>query len=358
MITGIAPDIERILEAGNQAPSGENCQPWHFVVRDENTIEIYLLPERDQSAYGWGRRASYLACGAVIENMIITASAEGYRADVEYFPLANPEHVATITLAKSVVVDALAPFIGKRVTNRKPYRKDPLTRAQSDALAEAAATTGYGTLALAEDADDVARLGRVGSTNEEIMLANRSLHRFFFNHVNWTKEEDERNKIGFFIKTLELPPPAQALFRILRRWPVMRMFNMIGFNEIVAKQNAAVNVAASAMGTLMIDGVEPIDFVKIGRSVERLWLTATSLGLSLQPLTGVLFFKLRIIDGGEKNVFSPRERARILESYRVAESIFAAEGRHIAFMFRIGHGDAPSARAVRFPLTNAVTVVL
>ncbi len=39
---------------------------------------------------------------------------------------------------------------------------------------------------------------------------------------------------------------------------------------------------------------------------ERLWLTVAKLGLSLQPLTGVLFFT-RGIEAGETSKFSPEQ---------------------------------------------------
>lgn len=356
MIEGISPDLERILEAGNSAPSGENCQPWRFVVRG-NAIEIHLLPERDQSAYGWGQRASYLANGAAIENMVTAASAEQYRAEVRYFPNSGDAwHTATILLTRDSTVepDPLASSIGKRISNRKPYRKNPLTHEERKTLVAAAREDG--TFSLVETPEEVLRLGRVGSTNEEVMLANRSLHQFFFSHVNWTKEEDDKKKIGFYIKTLELPPPAQVMFKVFRHWPVMRMLGAIGFNRIVAKQNAAINASSAAIGALVIDRTEPLDFVKVGRAVERLWLTATSLGLALQPLTGVLFFKL-IIDAGESAAFSPSEQRLITDAYQEAARIFGADGKHIAFMFRIGRGDAPSAHAVRFPLVDVVTVL-
>lgn len=354
----IPHDIRRVLEAGNQAPSGENCQPWHFVLRGDTSIEVHLLTDRDASAYSWGQRGSYLACGAAIENMTIAASAEGYRADVAYFPHSSIAHVATITLARdpSIVSDTLTPLISQRISNRKPYRKDSLTSDESQALERAVADAGYGTLALAKERSDIDRLARIGSTNEEVMLADRTLHRFFFSHVNWSKKEDDLKKIGFYIKTLELPPPAQVLFRFFRYWPIMRIFNMVGFNTIIAAQNALTNAATGAIGALMIDGIEPIDFVKAGRAVERLWLTATSQSLSLQPLTGVLFFKLRIIEGGEDEAFSLHQRTRILEAYSAADHIFAADTRHIAFMFRIGRGEAPSAHAARFPLEDVVTI--
>ena len=197
MIEGIAPDIERILEAGNSAPSGENCQPWHFVVRG-TAIEVHLLPERDQSAYSWGQRASYLANGAAIENIVIAASAQQYRAEVKYFPNPSDEwHVATIVLIKDSTVETnpLAPFVSKRISNRKPYTKDSLTGEERKVLAGAVAHEEYGTFVLVETPEEIGRLGRVGSTNEEVMLANRSLHQFFFSHVSWTKEEDEELEV-------------------------------------------------------------------------------------------------------------------------------------------------------------------
>lgn len=356
MIRKLSSDVERILEAGNTAPSGENCQPWRFVVREE-VIEIHLLPERDKSAYSWGQRAAFLAAGAVIENMVVEASARKYRADVAYFPERGGEwHVADIVLHKdtSIAADPLAAYITRRITNRKPYAKQPLTNSERAALFAAAAQVGS-KLAFIEERRNIDRLGRVGSTNEQVMLANRALHNFFFSHVSWTKEEDERKKVGFYIKTLELPVPAEAMFKMFRHWPIMRILVAIGFNRVVARQNGTTNAAAAGVGALMIEGVEPLDFVKVGRAMERLWLVAATHGLSFQPLTGVLFFKLKIEAGGD-TIFSPDEKKLIMDAYRDASRICNAGGKHIAFMFRIGHGDAPSAHAVRFPLEAVVTM--
>lgn len=349
-------ELTRILTAGNQAPSGENCQPWHFVVRGP-TVEVHLLADRDQSAYSWGQRASYMALGAAIENMVIAASVEHYRAPVRYFP--DPEnrfHAATITFVSEPAreADPLAPFITERVSNRKAYAKNALGKEERAALIAAAGEGGE--LRLIEKREDIERLGRVGSTNEEVMLGNRDLHRFFFSHVNWTKQEDDEKKIGFYIKTLELPPPAQVLFRLFRYWPVMRLFAALGMNRAVASQNGAVNASAAAIGALLIDGTDPVDFLEAGRSVERIWLTAASKGLSLQPMTGVLFFKL-LIEHEEDPMFSSGERAIIRKAYGDAAEITGAGDKHIAFMFRVGRGEAPSARAIRFPLDEAVTII-
>lgn len=358
MIHGISPEIERILEAGNSAPSGENCQPWHFVVHG-SSIEVHLLPERDQSAYSWGQRASYLANGAAIENMVIAASAEQFRADVKYFPSAHdPHHVATITLVfdRAVNLDSLAPYIAKRITNRKKYKTTPLTDHERETLRRAATEGGDNHFSLVEGREDIKILARVGSTNEEVMLANKALHQFFFSHVSWTKEEDDKKKVGFYIKTLELPPPAEFMFKRFKNWSTMRLFNVFRFNRVVAVQNGTTNATATAIGAVLCSGCGPSDFVTAGRTVERIWLSATSLGLSMQPLVGTLFFYLRLrFESG--NFFSKKERILIENAYTVAEKILRADQKHIAFMFRIGRGDSPSAHAIRFPLKDAVRAI-
>jgi nitroreductase len=353
----MTPEIERILNAANLAPSGENCQPWHFVVRGLE-IEVHLLPARDQSAYSWGQRASYLANGAAIENMVIAASAEHFRAGVTYFPHQEDKwHVATIVLVKDtdMQTDALAPFVSKRISNRKSYEKEPLTNEERNKLLAAASETGYGSLVLAEKKEDIKLLGRVGSTNEEVMLTNRSMHQFFFSHVSWTEEEDQKKKVGFYIKTLELPPPAVFMFKIFRHWSIMRVLSALGFNRIVAMQNGATNASAAAIGAFLISDIEPLDFVKIGRTIERVWIAATALGLSFQALAGIPYFKFKIA-GGEGDSFSEGERKLVVDADQKASRIFNADGKYIAFMFRIGRGDAPSAHAVRFPLADVVTV--
>ncbi len=357
MIKGIPPDIERILEAGNQAPSGENCQPWRFVVRG-NVVDVHLLSERDQSAYSWGQRASYLAHGAAIENIVIAASAERYRTEVQYFP--DPDSAgltATVTFLKdeTVTPDPLAQHISTRISNRKPYRTEPLTAEEKRALMDVATTFHHGSLALAEERSKIERLGRIGATNEEVMLANRSLHQFFFGHINWTEAEDAEKKVGFYIKTLELPPPVERMFKLLRHWPVMRMLRAVGFHRLVARQNGMVNASASAIGAFSVAHIEPVSFVSVGRAIERLWLTATALGLSFQPLSGIPFFRLSIM-GGKKR-FSSHEEELILRACREASLLLGTGDAHITFMFRIGRGDKPSAHATRFPLADVATTL-
>lgn len=348
--------LRRILEAGNSAPSGENCQPWRFALTGE-TIDVHLRPERDRSVYNWGQRGSYLALGAVVENLSIAASVEGMAARVAYFPNGESDTlVARVSLRADAAIlpDPLASVILARTTNRKPYLRRALPPGAKEALERAAEEAGGARLVWCDDLRGKERLGRVGSTNEEVMLGNRALHDFFFEHVNWSAEEDAAKKVGFYIRTLELPPPARMMFRLMRSWQAMRIFRALGFPRLVAAQNAKTNAAAAAFGALVIDTTSPLDFVRVGRAAERLWLAAAARSLALQPLTGVLFFNL-LLEEGDGSIFSRKEKEVVRAAYAAAQETFGVRAGRIAFMFRIGESQPPSARAARFPLEKALS---
>src|SRR3989344_2245824 len=273
------PNVKKVLEAAIMAPSGENVQPWKFVVhgqQDGAVIDVLVSEERAQSLYGWGNRASYVAVGAAVENMRVAAPSHGFSISVSLLPATdNALLAARISLARSTAApDPLAEHIKTRATNRKPYDGTALSDAEIRMLQTAEGTHGC-TLRIFTTREEIATLARIGSVNELIMLNNPTLHSFFFNHVNWTRAEDDEKKVGFFIDTLELPAPAQMGFRVMRSWPRARFLNrFLGFNKLVAKQNAALYGTASAMGIVISKGESPLEAIQAGMSVERIWLPA------------------------------------------------------------------------------------
>ena len=351
----LAKDIRTILEAAIQAPSGENAQPWSFKVSGTD-IELYNLPDRDRSVYNWGQRASYVAHGALLENLTIAARAQGYSAQVNLFPEGLGSNLlARITLVQvGATTEPLYPFIEKRKTNRKPYKTTQITQAQRSEILSAQRTTDQAEIRLIEDREQIKTLARVGSSNEEVMLSNEGLHNFFFSHITWTQKEDDEKKIGFYIKTLELPPPAEMMFKLIKNWTVMKIFNTFGFPKIVGKQNAAVNAQCAAIGGIFIDNINPESYVAAGRLLERIWLIITKLGLSLQPLAGLLFMHLSLSQG-DTTRFTEENSRIIKEQYGKVREVFNAQNKIPVLMFRIGDGGEPSAQATRFKLDQILS---
>lgn len=341
--------LQKIINAGIKAPSGENCQPWRFEVRG-NKISVFNIPERDQSLYSWGQRASFLAHGALLENMTITGSRLGYKAVIDLFPESGEKNlVAHVAFQKLVPQkEPLYYAIEKRTTNRKPYKKIPLSRKEKDELLEVNKDIKGAKILLVDDSEKIGVLAKYASKNEKILFENKSLHNFFFSHINWNLAEDKEKSIGFYIDTLELPPPARLGFKLFKNWTVLNIFNKAGLSNMVSLVNSKVHSSSSAMGVVTIQNIEPKDFILAGRIMERLWLTATDLGLSLQPLTGVLFLRLRVISGDKDN-FSPRHVKLIEDVYNKIKNIFEVADDNIVMLFRLGKSDGPSARSSRLP---------
>ncbi|HEY4518745.1 MAG TPA: nitroreductase [Candidatus Paceibacterota bacterium] len=351
----INQDIRKILEAAIEAPSGENCQPWRFRISPDE-IQLFNNPISDQSLYNWGQRGSYVACGAALENIAIAGSAIGYRIDLELFSDPSSQNfVAKIKLIKQTSEDEpLYSYIARRATNRKIYQPTPLTDSEITTLRSSAGNINSKHILLTCDPIKIKKLAIAGSGNERVMFNNQFLHNFFFSHINWNKSEDDKKKIGFYIKTLELPPPAKILFPIFRRWPIMSWLNRrLKLYQKIATQNAKTYASAPVFGIITADNSSPKSCVEAGRILERLWLTVTKLGLNLQPLTGVQFF-MRRIEAGETDKFLPEQIQGIKKDYESIKEIFDLTDEVVLLMFRIGRAAPPTARASRYPLDKFI----
>jgi len=173
------------------------------------------------------------------------------------------------------------------------------------------------------------------------------LHDFFYEHILW-KEEDQDKAGGFYIKTLEFLPHQLKGVKLFKNWLILKILNKIGkVSRIIAKENAEKYANSGALAVVVAKGNSREDFINAGRTAERVWLKATELGLSVHPCTGVIYFMERIKGGGDVGVFSQNHLETIKIAYSDIERTFGVEGKTIPMLFRIGYADEPSARSMR-----------
>jgi nitroreductase len=340
-------DIEKIITDGTFAPSGENCQPWKFVV-EENKVSIFNIPEADKSLYNSKQKGTYVSHGALIENIVISASKHGYSTDVQIFPLKNePDLVSVISFNKTTPKnEALYPYIEKRCTNRKDYTGQKLSEDQKRELMASVRETGFGELKLIDNETSLNTLGKALAVNEQIIFENKHLHDFFYNHILW-KEEDQNKAGGFYIKTLEFLPHQLKGVKLFKSWFILKILNkVVGVSKMIVKENAEKYAKSGTLGAVVVNGNTSKDFVNAGRAVQRVWLTVTKLGLSAHPCTGVLYFTEQIDDGGS-SAFSAKHLEMIKHAYKDIISVFGTGGKTIPMLFRIGHANEPTARSMR-----------
>ena len=340
-------DIQKIIAESVFAPSGENCQPWKFAV-DGSSIHIFNVPEADQSLYNFEQKGSYVAHGALIENIVIVALKYGYKTSVKLFPIKEEtDLVATLTLdATNPRELPLYPFIAKRCTNRKDHAHQKLSDDQKKQLIEIARETGLGELKITDEENALNILGKALAVNEQVMFENKKLHNFFYEHIIW-KEEDQGKAGGFYIKTLEFLPHQLKGVKLFKNWIILKILNKIGkVSRMIAKENSEKYANSGALAIVVAKGNTREDFVNAGRVAERIWLKATELGLSVHPCTGTIYLTERI-KGGGTDAFSQSHLETIKTAYSQIERTFGVKDKTIPMLFRIGYADEPSARSLR-----------
>lgn len=345
----MSEDIQKIIEAGCRAPSGSNSQPWRFAV-DNNQISVFALPEKDHPILNFRHRGTWLAHGALIENILIASRHFGYETDVELLPdKNNPKFIAKISFEKSnLPKEPLYSAIWDRAINRKPYKNTPLAAEQKENLLNGAKEISDNEIKIIEGPNQLKTLGWAVSVNEIVMLENKALHKLFFEEIVWTKEEEEKKKAGMYLKTLELKPPQEFGLRIASFWPAMNFLNKAaGMAKVIAKQNAEIYSQCGLMGIITVKDRDE-DFINVGRLVERIWLNATAMGLSFHLITGIFFFWQRIMAGQTKE-FSDEHIKLIKKAYNAVGEIFDVKQNIITLLFRVGDGGSPSARSSRLP---------
>ena len=186
------------------------------------------------------------------------------------------------------------------------------------------------------------------SLNERLMLENYHVHQSLFPHLLWTAKEDEEQRAGLYIKTLELPPPVQLAFKLLHSWSWAHRSGKIGLPKLVAATTKKLYASCGAIGLLTIPSNSDTDFVVGGRMLQRMWLTATQLGLSLQPVVSTLYLGQRVL-AGDTEKFSAEQIKLIQQAYKTIKETFGITEETMLMTFRIGYSKPPSARARKLP---------
>jgi hypothetical protein len=128
-----ADDIITILNIARWAPSGDNAQPWSFEILDKDTLRIHLsINTQNSYEYNHGQ-PTLLSCGALIENIRLTAAHHGRSCQIKPIEVSGgTDRTPTISidlfvpLDKDAQQDPLFYYIQARSVDRKAYQTKAL----------------------------------------------------------------------------------------------------------------------------------------------------------------------------------------------------------------------------------------
>lgn len=278
--------LKEILNSARWAPSGDNCQPWRFRII-ENGIVIKYRVDRGTHALNNNNHATYLSLGTLIEIIFLKSSEKGLHCSVIYQGEPGPASpfVSTIKFSPAPnTKDPLADFIDLRSTDRRPFSKDLLSVTEARSLAQAGRSLSGANLGLVSSPSEAFLNYLIQS--DEFMWQHKEVLKDLFQWLRLSKEEISATDDGMPWQNLGLKAFEVPLFRWLRKHPEMpaRLWNF-GFAGKVNSMSRQSIVQSSGLVGIFIDHNDSTHIINAGRLAMRVWLSLTSWGYGVQPLS-------------------------------------------------------------------------
>ncbi len=251
------------------APSCYNSQPWRFNASGD-TIGISADKSRWLQVADADQRELYISLGCALENLLVAAEHFGYDYHVTYFPENEDSIIASINLSHSKNLSlyqnsSIFRAILERHTNRMPYEDRPVSQGAIKLLQNLSSEEGI-RLYLTSDPGLKSEFRELVVTADQIEYAD----------VNYKSE------LGHWLgQGMMGPTGIQAL---------IAQMDVVFLDDGVAqaRDDAELVTRTPVLGFLISEENDRETQVKAGQAFERVWLTATAMNLSVQPISQVL----------------------------------------------------------------------
>ena len=355
----IPQTIADILEHARWAPSGDNTQPWRFEVIDNHHLVVHAFDTRNHCVYDLDGHPSQIALGALLETLAIAASAHGARAEFRRRPDSpdtRPDYLVDLIPDSALTPDPLLPYIRQRSVQRRPMRTTPLTPSQKQALQDAVGEA-Y-TVRWFEGGARRWRLARLMFENAKLRLTMPEAYAVHRDIIEWQARFSEDRvpdqALGLDAMTLKL------MRWVMTSWQRVKFFNtwLAGHLTPRIEMDLLPGFFCAAHFAIQARNAPETldDYVAAGRAVQRFWLTATSLGLQLQPEMTPLIFNRYVRGGIEFSHMPGATETAVRLGGRLAGILQCVPASQVAFLGRIGSGKAPTSRSLRLPVERLTRI--
>lgn len=344
--------VEQILDVARWAPSGDNTQPWRFEIVDAQHVVVHGFDTRDHCVYDLTGHPSQISLGALLETIAVAASGHGLETLVQRragLPDTLPTFDVRLVADSGIVADPLIASIPKRCVQRRAMHMRALSAEEKRAL-EAAVGSGYRILWL-EGLANRYRAARLMFDNAKLRLTIPEAYEVHRNIIEWSARYSED-------RVPDQALGADPITTLLMRWVMQSWQRVDFFNKYLAgtlapriQMDLLPGIACAAHFVIVPERKAQTvdDYVAAGRALQRFWLTATRLGLQLQPeMTPLIFGKY-----AREHINFTKKPGGMALAQRLSNQMVELLGNDAllaVFMGRIGAGDAATARSLRTPL--------
>jgi hypothetical protein len=287
--------LTNILELARWAPSGDNSQPWTFHIAGNDIIHVTGIDNAEGDVYDFDGRPTLLTLGFLLETIAVAASRFAARAEWTYRSDAPHVHNITVTIRPVAALpsDPLLKFVETRSVARGRYQRTRLTRVQRTAL-EAALGKDL-ELHWFETFAEKRQITRINMRATYIRLSIPEAFSVHQRILDWRRVQSPD---GVPAKAIGLDPMTLASMKwVMKSWSRAHFMNRFAGGTVVPLLEMDLLPGLFCGAHFMVfernprtDLALPEQLIMIGRSLQRMWLTATSLGLVMQPSLAPLCF--------------------------------------------------------------------
>ena len=351
--------LRQILDLARWTPSGDNTQPWRFEIVDDHLIRVHGSDTRDHILYDYDGHPSHIAHGALLETMRIAASGFGLTTNWTISSEGedrNPVYDMSLAQDPALIRDPLFDCIETRTVQRRPMKTTPLTGTQRHALIDAAGE-GF-SVQLFESWGERKKVAGLLWDSAKIRLTCPEAYAVHKDIIEWrvrySKDRIPEQAVGVD------PATARLMEWVMQSWERVAFFNRYLLGTVAPRIQLDLLPALCCAAHLLVRPQRPpahlADWVHLGIAVQRIWLTATRLGLHLQPQMTPVIFRWYASAGRhfstEPTLF---EQALKLSGdfERIANATPTA---NFGFFARVGVSQVPQSRSIRQDLVALMKV--
>ncbi|MCX6680321.1 MAG: hypothetical protein NTX42_08155 [Methanothrix sp.] len=298
------------------APSSHNSQPWKFNVTNESIL-VFADRSRGLQVADRDQRELYISMGCALENLVIAAEHFGYNCSVSYFP-GEKDLVAKVVLQPAA--NPLNPSrdtrlfsaIFSRQTNRNPYEPRAISQSDLETIKSLSSDEDVGIFITSDSA--------IKKGFQDLVVQANGIQ---YSDANFKSELGHWLGQGVMGPTGMQAKMAQLAVVFLDMGPEQ------------SKKDAELINSTLYLGFISTTKNDSISSLKAGRVLERFWLAAAALGVSMHPMSQAL-------EVGETKV-------------NLTELLPASSGMmQVQQAFRLGYAKPGGAHSTRRPLQEVL----
>ncbi|SHO64174.1 Rv1355c family protein [Algoriphagus zhangzhouensis] len=357
-------ELEHLVRLANLAPSGGNSQPWKWVFDKNGVLHLFEDKSLSNSLLDYKSSGSLLAFGAALENIRLASADMGIQVEIEYkISEFEQDYIAQVRFLSKSSESISVPFgelsqgISLRCTNRKNGPKEELKSEVLEILKTIGTKEKEISIEVVSSNEDLKQLAGIIGGMDRYRLLHEQGYQDFMNEIRWSDEEAKSTGDGIDIATLEMDPSSRAAMGLVRDPGTVEFFRKHDLGFGLSKISDDTILSSSAILMIESDSYDPISILKAGATLQRIWLKANILGISIQPVSASLFIFHRV-ECEENSGFSPEEKEGIKGLKKGLNEIFNKDlKKKEIFMIRLNKADEPSMRSYRRDVWTSLIVL-